>query len=250
MPKKALPCVPRAVLLPIIVIVLLLSANPSSAATAPVRLHLDAITLERGFTVQSSDQHLRVGVTPKALGKRRQASVRVKKLKESSFNFQGEKVLSNIYSFDIFNKKTIDVKKPIWISLQQTISTEEDSVVKYWSSESMVWVELPSTSNENEQRVQAAIHLPYAAIALFEKKRVAIEGKASWYDWHGAAMNDVPLGTEVIVTNPENGEETTTTVVSTGPFVSGRIIDLPRDIFAALAPIGRGVISVVVTPLL
>ncbi len=240
----------RYVLILTVVLAQFAFSIPVFAAQPPVRLLLDAATIARGFTVESSDQHLRVGVTPKALGKREQASIRIKQLSSESMSLEGQTVLSNVYSFDIFNKKTVKVKRPIWISLQQTLPTNEDSVVKYWSSESESWVEIPSTRNENDQRVQAAIHLPYAAVALFEKERLTIEGKASWYDWHGAAMNDLPMGTEVLVTNAENGEEATTTIVSTGPFVSGRIIDLPRDIFAALAPIGRGVISVIVTPLL
>src|SRR3989338_2250453 len=71
---------------------------PVYAAQQPVRLLLDAATIERGFTVESSDNNLRVGVTPKALGKRSQASVRIKHLSGDAVNLDGETLLSNVYS--------------------------------------------------------------------------------------------------------------------------------------------------------
>ena len=69
------------------------------------------------------------------------------------------------------------------------------------------------------------------------------EGMASWYgvDFHGrraadgsrynmyeftAAHLTLPFGTEVVVTNLENGRRVKVKITDRGPFVEGRIIDL------------------------
>ncbi len=75
------------------------------------------------------------------------------------------------------------------------------------------------------------------------------EGQASWYDHNPGecAHRTLPFGTVVTVTNLENGASVTCTVADRGPFVAGRIIDLDRDTFAAIADPGSGVIPVRIT---
>jgi len=75
-------------------------------------------------------------------------------------------------------------------------------------------------------------------------------GDASWYDWYGcgsgfnAAHRSLPFGTQVVVTNLDNGRSVTVTINDRGPYVSGRIIDLCPGAFAAIAPLGQGVARV------
>jgi rare lipoprotein A len=85
------------------------------------------------------------------------------------------------------------------------------------------------------------------AIARTDTGRAAFEqvGVASWYGpgFHGrrtasgerfdqndltAAHRNLPLGTEVTVTNLENGRSITVEINDRGPYVKGRVIDLSK----------------------
>ena len=62
----------------------------------------------------------------------------------------------------------------------------------------------------------------------------------------GCAHKTLPFGTVVHVT-ASNGKTATCVVDDRGPFGAGRILDLDTAIFAKLAPLGHGVVSVTVT---
>jgi len=73
------------------------------------------------------------------------------------------------------------------------------------------------------------------------------EGGASWYRYKAGtcAHRKLRKGTVVKVTNLENGQTATCTVADRGPFVAGRIIDLDRSVFLAIADSpGQGVLRV------
>jgi len=73
------------------------------------------------------------------------------------------------------------------------------------------------------------------------------EGGASWYRYKPGtcAHRTLPKGTVVKVTNLENGQSVNCTVADRGPFVGGRIIDLDRSVFMAIADSpGQGVLRV------
>ena len=78
-------------------------------------------------------------------------------------------------------------------------------------------------------------------------------GQASWYKQPsgyaegGCAHRTLPFGTRVTVTNRANGKSTACRVNDRGPYSGGRIIDLDDDVFARIAPLGDGVIDVVIT---
>jgi len=73
------------------------------------------------------------------------------------------------------------------------------------------------------------------------------EGGASWYHYKAGtcAHRSLPKGTVLTVTNLDNGKTVTCTVADRGPFVGGRIIDLDRSVFIAIAESpGQGVLRV------
>jgi hypothetical protein len=72
------------------------------------------------------------------------------------------------------------------------------------------------------------------------------EGGASWYGAPSGtcAHRTLPFGTTLTVTNLANGRTTTCRVSDRGPYIRGRIVDLSRDRFAALASTSQGVIPV------
>ncbi|MEW6475643.1 MAG: G5 domain-containing protein [Actinomycetota bacterium] len=73
------------------------------------------------------------------------------------------------------------------------------------------------------------------------------EGGASWYRYKPGtcAHRSLPKGTVVKVTNLGNGKSANCTVADRGPFIAGRIIDLDRSVFLAIADSpGQGVVRV------
>jgi hypothetical protein len=73
------------------------------------------------------------------------------------------------------------------------------------------------------------------------------EGGASWYRYKPGtcAHRSIAKGTVVTVTNLGNGKTITCTVADRGPFIAGRIIDLERGVFMAIADSpGQGVMRV------
>jgi uncharacterized protein YabE (DUF348 family) len=73
-------------------------------------------------------------------------------------------------------------------------------------------------------------------------------GLATWYDppWSGltAAHPSLPFGTHVLVTDLDTGRSVTVVIDDRGPFAAGKIIDLSPEAFAAIAPLGTGVLHV------
>jgi rare lipoprotein A len=73
------------------------------------------------------------------------------------------------------------------------------------------------------------------------------EGGASWYHYKPGtcAHRKLPKGTVVKVINRKTGASTNCTVADRGPFIAGRIIDLDRSVFLAIAESpGQGVLQV------
>ncbi|HEV8625487.1 MAG TPA: G5 domain-containing protein [Acidimicrobiia bacterium] len=76
------------------------------------------------------------------------------------------------------------------------------------------------------------------------------EGGASWYRYKRGtcAHRTLPKGTVVRVTNLKTGAAADCTVADRGPFIAGRIIDLDRSVFLAIAESpGQGVLQVRIT---
>jgi rare lipoprotein A len=59
-----------------------------------------------------------------------------------------------------------------------------------------------------------------------------------------AAHKTLPFGSEVKVTNLNNGKSVTVRINDRGPFVKGRIIDLSRAAFSQIGDLNRGVVKV------
>jgi len=75
------------------------------------------------------------------------------------------------------------------------------------------------------------------------------QGQASWYVCPNpglfAANLSLPFGTQVTVTNLDNGKSVTVVINDRGPYgVAGRIIDLCTTAFEQIAPLGQGVANV------
>ena len=59
-----------------------------------------------------------------------------------------------------------------------------------------------------------------------------------------AAHKKLPFGSEVRVTNLDNGKDVVVTINDRGPFVKGRIIDLSKSAFSRIGSTSSGLIDV------
>lgn len=232
---------------------------PNSNALSPVRFEIQQSDIPDGFDVAIGNDEFRVRARKHALSERDRIYVRMKRIKKKDLSIGDEKILSRAFVYDVYHRETVTLSRPLELAIRWKQDTKQDYVVKYWDSTTQQWRDAPEQTVDRDARiVSAKMTFPYSIVAVFKKKKETIittpepiefSGKASWYDWYGAAMNTLPYGSTVEVKNTATGDTATTTIVSTGPYISGRIIDLPRDVFSQLAPLSQGVITVLVTVL-
>ena len=232
-----------------------------------VSTQFDASTIVKGYTLESSDGLMRLGIRPETLN----VSTRVD-LKTLDPSIMGDTLesfaeppddevttralLGNIYLFDILNKESYDGSDFFFLELKYPEETQEDNRlhgrrrIYFYNAVTSVWEELPSTDSPETASVRALIHLPYARLAIFEDE-VPEVGEASWYaykDCDCAASPDYPKGSYLVVTSVEDPEKSVTVMVNDyGPDRSvhpDRIIDLDKVAFAKLASLGLGLTDV------
>ncbi len=235
----------------------LVHAEEREPRNVPVRLFLDATTQTRGFTLFSQDHLLTFGVPAYSLPLRERIRVTLKRKstlpKEIKKN-SNQQLYSFVYSFDVYNQETVWPEKPLWLKIHYIKEgVDVPLTLGYWDSNLKEWVALSSKQDKLAQTVSAGITLPYAYIALMAapEPEVYESGTASWYDYPYAAHRTLPFGTKLLVTNTNNGKSVMVEVHDRGPFIEGRIIDLPMTAFEQIASLGAGVIPVtiqIVTP--
>ncbi|PJE76663.1 hypothetical protein COV05_03215 [Candidatus Uhrbacteria bacterium CG10_big_fil_rev_8_21_14_0_10_48_16] len=232
-----------------------------------VETQFDAETIVKGYTLESSDGLMRLGIRPETLN----VSTRVD-IKTLDPSVMGEtlesfaeapddevttrSLLGNIYLFDILNKESYDGTDFFFLEIKYPEEEEEDDrlhgrrKIFFYNAVTALWEELPSADNPETQSVRALIHLPYARLAIFEDEIPEV-GEASWYAYRAcdcAASPDYPKGTYLVVTSMEDPEKSVTVVVNDyGPdraIHPDRIIDLDKVAFEKLASLGLGLINV------
>ncbi len=209
-------------------------------------MNLGSATIERGFTISSPDDELRVAIRPKTVGE--SAIVRLRALDEEPAAPDGMRRASDIWVYDAVKsspKSTgpLTLRQPLTISLRYESATLYRKRVFFWDRNKTQWIAVPSSVDTSTGRVLAALPLPYAAVAVFEDRQ-AVEGKASWFRHKysdTAASNDYPMGSKLRVTDLDTRNTVTVIVRSRGPFVHGRVIDLARTAFKQLRPTSQGV---------
>lgn len=88
---------------------------------------------------------------------------------------------------------------------------------------------------------------PVNQIVLVGTKNPSSQGgKATYYSAPSGtcAHRTLPMGTILTVTNTATGKSVSCRVADRGPFGEGRVVDLSRDGFAAIAPLSQGVVPV------
>ena len=230
-------------------------------------VEFDADTIVKGYTLESHDSVMRLGIRPETLNVSTRVDIKtldpliMGDTLESFADGPDDEVtsrelLGNIYLFDILNKESYDGSDFFFLEIRYPEEPEQDERlhgkrrIYFFNSMSGEWEELPSHDNPETASVRALIHLPYARLAIFEDQ-VPEVGQASWYAWKAcdcAASPDYPKGSYLVVTSVNRPERSVTVVVNDyGPDRSvhpDRIIDLDAVAFKQLAPLGAGLIDV------
>lgn len=216
----------------------------------------DAETITKGYTLESSDGLMRLGIRPDTLDVATRVDIKTLDPSIMADTLTIEP-LGNIYLFDILNKESYDGSDFFFLEIKYP--EEEQDVdtlhgrrrIYYYNGVKSQWEELPSTDNPETQSVRALIHLPYARLAIFEDSEIPEVGEASWYGYKGcdcAASPDYAKGSYLLVTRIDDPTKSVTVKVNDyGPDRSvhpDRIIDLDKVAFAKLVSLGVGLIDV------
>ncbi|HRY63280.1 MAG TPA: RlpA-like double-psi beta-barrel domain-containing protein [Patescibacteria group bacterium] len=220
-------------------------------------LRLDEATVVKGYTFVAPDNDFKVGVVDKAVTE--PVTVRFKKIPDSHMTFPlakapGEKA-SAIWEFDLLaNDGSLGkLVRPIYLAIGITNTKMNRKVMYYWDKAGEIWRALPSSLDLENKLLRATIYLPYARLALFdEPDGTTYEALASWYPTNltarntlGCASNAYPLNTPLWVCRLDDLTKCTITrVISRGPYVDDRIVDLTKDAFETIGNPRGGVIGV------
>ena len=94
-----------------------------------------------------------------------------------------------------------------------------------------------SYSNYSETGIASYYH------SKFNNRKTA-SGDFFSQEQHTAAHKDLPFGSEVKVTNLENGKTIIVKINDRGPFIEGRIIDLSSSSFQKIGNLQDGLLNV------
>lgn len=205
---------------------------------------------QKGYTFSTADGKFKVGILGNSLSKRDKVVVILKEIKQQRVVLpDDENLISAIYSVYLYDNKRVRVKKPLWISIAYETDNGGTKNIKLWKKNKQKWKTLDSNDKSEEKVIRTSIKRTKAIFAVFQEDGDYEIGLASWYDWDGAAHRTYPFGTIVKVTNLANNKSCEATINDRGPFIEGRIIDLPREAFAAIADLGAGIVEVKVEPI-
>lgn len=227
-------------------------SNDKCLASSSSSIFLDKVTINKGYTVNSLDNNLKLSLTPGILEKESRVNIKVIDQVVDSFSLNR---LSSVYEFEFLNKEAYDHSRPFYIQL---VYNEQDGNYKqvfFFDKNYNSWRPLPTQDFPKQKFVRSLIHLPYARLAVFSYKDVMGQGQASWYAYkHGmyAASPDFPKGSILRVYNLDNDKYVDVIINDFGPDRSifpNRIIDLDKEAFEEIASLGEGIINVSIKPL-
>ncbi len=211
---------------------------------------LNAATLKAGYTVVNSAGTAWIGIPAKTIKRVEQVRVKLSPVAHPENYYGDEQPISDLYRYSMHSAEQFKLDKALHIKLSYPGSYSSSTIqMKYYDSAADRWRVLGHQTDDAAAYTHSArLKKKHAVVALFEKPTDGdiVQGVASWYYGTGAACNSFPMGTRIRVTNVDTGASVDTTVVSTGPFVPGRVVDLTDTDFAQIASLSAGVANVTV----
>ena len=220
-------------------------------------LPLDAETLVKGYTFTTPDKSIRIGIMPNLVNKPFVAKVRaLPSFYGASDLPEGLKFASDIYHIWLDSEEPLALTKAIPVEIEFLSGNDELKNIYYYDPGEEKWHLSPSTTRYEDGVVRTLTYNQEFILAVVADPAIKERGQASWFSSSltprnpfGAANNDYPLGTVVRVTNLANGKYYDTEIISRGPYVDFRILDLTSNAFKKLANLSEGVIEVKIEPL-
>lgn len=209
----------------------------------------------------SSDQQ--VTVTAQADSTSQKFGVNVRRLQDywgAEYLPDDVEFASDIYYVALGSISDFDIYEPLALDIAFPDGHDELKHIYYFDVHNKSWHLSPSErmyepGEEAKGTVRTYTFQKDVIIAVVSDPTIKEWGIASWFssdiiprDRTGSANNDFPMDTRVRVTAINSGKQVETPIISTGPYVDHRIIDLGSDSFEQVAPLGAGVIYVVVEP--
>ncbi|MBU4360806.1 septal ring lytic transglycosylase RlpA family protein [Patescibacteria group bacterium] len=248
-------------------IVNIVNAKDEPWAIGEWRLHLSQKAVDQGYTVVVDTDRFKLGVRDNAVNQ--PVTVVIRELTEywapdgpvvdAYGNQKDYKRVSSAWEFDLLGDPRVGVlNKPLYVAIKNPERKDEfgnkimnRKQIHFWDSNAKVWHPLPGTNDLEENLSRALIHLPYSILAIFEIPN-EYEAWASWYgdsltpsSLYNCASNKYEIGSYVKVCRSDNRYKCVKVrVVSTGPFVDNRIVDLTKTAFSVIGNPGGGVLAV------
>ncbi|MFH1598245.1 MAG: septal ring lytic transglycosylase RlpA family protein [Patescibacteria group bacterium] len=141
-----------------------------------VDIHLDAATMQKGYTVSMDDDSFRLGIVANIVDQ--EVDVSVKQLVRNSLpQPEGKRLISSIYQFDVQGavSNPIIFSYPAWVSIQYDSEAVFEKELMVWDRNLEQWVAMPATTDRDNSLIKAITHLPFSQVAVFERDIVPVD---------------------------------------------------------------------------
>lgn len=215
-------------------------------------LNIDQATATKGIETSFFDKRVRLFVTPGVMSS--SFSINLFKVTEKENLPWKLKLISDIYELNIINTSSVP-EKAFNLQIGYDAKNNFFKQVYYYDENKSAWKAMPTTDYPNEKFVRTLIKTPKIRFAVFANESVLTVGKASWYAYKPGmfcASPDFAKGSKLRVTNLDTGKSIEVQVNDWGPERKkhpDRVVDLSKEAFKALAPLGQGTVKVSVSPI-
>lgn len=214
----------------------------------PFSITLDQATVSKGYHIKTPDSYFGFHILPDTFAS--PVTIEVNPLSASVYQPpQDLELVSPIYHFKINVNDDYIISKDLPVEIKFWLGQANNKEIYYWNNLANKWEVSPSLTRYQDGMVRTLTHQKEMILAVMSGG-IMEKGVASWYKYkHGdfAASPDYPKGTELKVTNVDNGQSVVVAVNDYGPdraIHPDRVIDLDYVAFKKIASPSLGLITV------
>lgn len=159
-----------------------------SAETITRRIHLDADTIIKGYTVDLLNQGFRVGIFPNVF--KEESSIKLEKLDENELENvpEGKNLISSLYLYNISMDRPYVLDDPIILAMKYESDSVYRKQIHFYNRETSSWQAIPTEIDYENKEARAYIHFPYSKVAVFEDQTYS-DGPEKITDSAGVWLN-------------------------------------------------------------